>query len=192
MKTFLTILILLVASSAWSAQFARPDSDVALNGWTVSGGGSLYLAIDETSPSDADFIDELSPPGPNFTVAYQMTLSNVTDPVSNSNHIIRYRGRRDQADIPLMLQIELRQGTTLIAQFQDNNIANSFTTFTHTLSAGQADNITDYNNLRFYIYAADTDEDGGVDAEVSWAEFEVPNAPAAGDDQPRRRRVLSK
>ena len=181
-KTLLTFILLLLSQPVWSAQFARPDGDFALNGWTGSTGGSLFLLIDEVSPADGDFIQEVTPPLPGFGAAYQVTLSNVTDPVSSSGHIIRWRGRKD-ATPPLNLQIELRQGTTLIAQFTRNGVSTSFTTFTETLSAGQANSITDYDDLRFYIYAADPDEEETVDAEVSWAEFEVPNAPAAGAGQ---------
>ena len=100
--------------------------------------------------------------------------------------------RKDNNNTPINFQIELRQGTTLIAGFTQNNVSNGFTTLTHLLSAGQANSITDYNNLRLYIYVSDPDEGESTDGEVSWAEFEVPDAPAAGDDQPRRRRVLSK
>ena len=173
----------LLCASAWSAQFARPDGDFATNGWTVSGGGSLYLAIDETSPADADFIEETTPPFPGFGSAYQVTLSNVTDPVSSSDHRIRYRVRKDNNNTPIDFQIELRQGTSLIAGFIQNNVSNGFTTLTHLLSGTQANNITDYNNLRLYIYVRDPDEGESTDGEVSWAEFEVPDAPAAGAGQ---------
>ena len=167
------------------AQFARPDGDIALNGWIQGGGGTsnIYLNIDEVAPVDSDFVDDTTPPAPNFATAYQMTLSNITDPETSSGHVIRWRIRRDNTNAPINIRIELRQGGVLIAQRTQNSPDSSFNTFNYTLSGSEANDITDYTDLQFYFYSQDVDDDGGTDVEVSWAEFEVPDAPAAGAGQ---------
>jgi len=150
-----------------SIQYARPDSDVAGGIWSPSSGSDLYAMIDEETASDTDYI---------YTQVYEdpdpceIGLSSVTDPVSSSGHIVRYRrwaGWYDEAST-----IELYCGATLIASWSYDNSEEReiWETIEHTLTAGQADNITDYSDLRLKFEKYDWAED----IRVSWAEFEVP------------------
>jgi hypothetical protein len=49
---------------AGTPQYARPTSDQSAGTWTTDTGGTtnLYAAIDETSPSDADYIQSIAAP----------------------------------------------------------------------------------------------------------------------------------
>lgn len=135
-------------------QFARPSADSLDGNWTKSSGGNtdMYQMIDEAVVDDADFIQsELTPSSSPCVVA----LSPVTDPVSSSGHIVRYRYQKDAAGgAQINLVVQLREGYvnegtpgTLIASATHNNISDTITAGTFTLSGGEADAITDYADL---------------------------------------------
>jgi hypothetical protein len=138
------------------AQFARPDADTTIGNYTTQAGGtsSLFATIDEVSASDADYVR--SPTDP-VNEAYVCRLSDVTDPLSSTGHVLRVRAGTDQATggNQINLTAQLRQGYvseasqgTLIATLSQTNItAGGFTTYSVTLSGAEADAITDYTAL---------------------------------------------
>src|SRR3990170_7358280 len=158
------------------AQLARPDGDI-----TNTGNGG-FADIDETTPSDSDFwwgdnnqADEL-----------EVSLSNVTDPVSSSGHTFRYRiaktnaGAVDGGGNAVTVTARLMQGTTQRATDTAKTATGDWTQYAYTLSGAEADAITDYADLRLEFV---TSASGGSPANrrggaVSWAELEVPNVPA--------------
>lgn len=126
-------------------QWARPTSDTATGGWATA---PLYAKIDESVADDADYIrSSLDPVSDTAEVA----LTSVLDPVSSSDHILQYRAWRPASVHPVDLVVELRQGATLIASWTHTGLGTTPTTFTRTLTALQADSITDYSllSLRF-------------------------------------------
>lgn len=139
-------------------QFARPDNDFNNPGlFTDQGGGSvdIFLTIDEVTPDDADFIR--SPTSPASAV-YVARLSDVTDPVSSTGHIIRMRTSTDLAaqevlDFTQQLRMtyvsEASQGTLIASQARNGVSSTTWTTSAYTLSAAEADAITDYTALFF-------------------------------------------
>jgi len=124
------------------AQFLRPASDVSAGAWLPSTGGSLFGTIDESSASDADYDYTES------ESAFEVALSTGTDPSLSTGHIVRYRAAGDGA---LDLVVTLKQGTTQIAQWTETAASASFTDYSHTLSGGEADAITDYTALRLHF-----------------------------------------
>lgn len=136
------------------AQFARPDGDQSVGNWTTDGGGTsnLYQSIDEASPSDADYVrSELSP----SSSSYECTLGNLEDPQSSSGHVVRYRYAKDAAGgQTINLTVQLRQGaSTVIASATHNDISETVTAGSITLSGAEADAITDYSDLRLRFTA---------------------------------------
>jgi hypothetical protein len=135
------------------AQFARPDGDTSVGAWTTNAGGSssLFATLDETSPSDADFVrSELSP----SASAYECSLSNIEDPQSSAGHVVRYRYAKDAAGGQSVdLTVQLRQGTTVIASATHTNISETVAAGSITLSGAEADAITDYTDLRLRFIA---------------------------------------
>lgn len=135
-------------------QYARPASDVSIGAWTTDTGSTsnLYAAIDETTASDADFIrSELSPSASVCTIA----LGSLTDPVSSSGHIVRYRYGKDPADsAQIDLTVRLRQGASTIATWTHTDISTTLATAEQTLSGAEADSITDYADLRIQFEAS--------------------------------------
>ena len=137
------------------AQFGRPSADTVRTAWTDQAGGTtnIYTTIDETVASDADYIKTAAPPGTN---EYETLLTSLTDPVSSTGHIMRWRRRKQPASgsAQINLTVRLLQGGTQIVSRADTDIPGTFTDSSYTLSAGEADAITDYTDLRLEWVAA--------------------------------------
>lgn len=159
-------------------QYARPASDGVNNEWLLSSGVSAFSLLDETSPSDADYIyTSPAPTGPDII----LNLSSVTDPASATDHVIRFRASSvsgSPADPPPgdVLTVELYEGATLRASTSEE-ILGSYTTYEYTLTAGEANSITDYTNLKFKVISTVGSFDTSY---VSWIEFQVPYVAGAG------------
>ena len=172
------------------AQFARPDSDISVNGWATTA-TNLWEVIDEVSASDTDFITGSSTDG-----AAEVALSTVTDPAVGTGHTIRIRAQAvGGSGGPERVDVSIFEGTTLIVIAFNNLAVNrgAFQDETYTLSAAEANSIGDYADLRIRFDSLNLG--GSETIEVSWAELEVPDAPSqayiqeffrirSGDDQP--------
>ena len=156
--------------------FARPDGDVSTGNWTAT--PDLWQKIDETPFSDTDFVQSENDPSNDIM---EVTLTNVADPASSTGHIVRYRLARNQSGGgqpgTLNVIVGLYQATTLIATATHSNIGLGFAEFSFTLTGTEADNITDYTDLRIRF---DADKSAGARTtwcELSHAEFETPLDP---------------
>lgn len=138
-------------------QFARPDADTTIGNFQDNGGGTtnIFQTIDEASANDTDFIR--SPTSPASEV-YVCRLSDVTDPVSSSNHVMRMRTSTDldaQESLDFTQQLRMTyvnegsQGTLIATQSRTGVSSTTWTTSTYTLSGAEADAITDYTALFF-------------------------------------------
>ncbi len=161
------------------AVFVRPDGDQSNGNWASA---PLFEKIDEDPFNDTDFVQSENDPANDI---FEVTLENQTDPASSSGHIVRYRYQKGQSGGgqpgTINLIIGLYQSTTLIASATHSNISTGFVPNSFTLTGGEADNITDYNDLRIRF---DADKSAGARtswAEISWAEFETPSAAATFD-----------
>ena len=156
------------------AQYGRPNSDVSQSGWTGS-----YTAIDEAAYSDADYITGAA--DANGTAVHG--LSSVSDPVSSANHTVRFRAWQQNNAFQRYLQVELLQDTTVISSYPSTItlVKGTATAYNWTLSSGEADAITDYGALRLRFTSTGdvgTPAPNRSEVYVSWAELEVPDAPA--------------
>ena len=159
------------------AQFARPDSNITQTGFTNG-----FSAIDESVASDADFAYGANG-GAN---TLEVGLSNVTDPASSTGHIVRYRlakvnnGALNNTGNAVTVDVGLYQGATLIHAATGISVSSTWTAGSFTLSAAEANAITDYTDLR--IRVTDSSNGGSPSGRragaISWAELEVPDAPA--------------
>jgi hypothetical protein len=137
-------------------QTCRPDTDALVGNYTdnAAGTSNIYTKIDEAVADDADYIQSPATP---VNEPYVARLSDVTDPVSSSSHIVRFRYSTNVASggETLDLLVELRQGYTnegskgtLIASKTVAGITGTtWTADSFTLSGGEADSITDYTAL---------------------------------------------
>jgi len=130
------------------AQFARPDSDVTVGGWTPT---PLYEKIDEATPSDADYIESATNPTSDLC---EVGLSNVEDPEVSTGHVVRYRYAKNASGGNVIdLTVKLMQGAAEIASWTHNDISDTVTQAEQTLTGVQADAITDYTDLRLRFIA---------------------------------------
>jgi hypothetical protein len=136
------------------AQFGRPTTDTTRDNWEEDDGTTVNIfdQIDEAIADDADFIrTQLTPTAD----VYVTKLTSLTDPVSSSGHVVRYRYGKDvtggdQIDITVQLrQGYVNEGTpgTLIAAATHTNVSSGWTAGSITLSGAEADSITDYTDL---------------------------------------------
>jgi len=153
-------------------QYARPDSLVSNAGvWITE---PLWDLIDETPPSDLDYIQT---PNNTGTKLCEVGLTDVADPVSDANHIISWRGARSGTGTKTInTRIYLYEGAALRATTQQELEGAAFALHSYTLSAAEADSITDYTDLRLRIEAILAGTGTRV-GRVSWAEFAVPDEP---------------
>lgn len=164
------------------AQFLRPISNTAVTTANVTGG---FEDINEAVRSDADYSYGQN----NSNEILEVLLSAGTDPGVNTGHIVRWA--QAQADdnagtiapssggTPSQIDVLLYQGATLIATClaTTNTNEGSFLGGSYTLSAAEADAITDYSDLRLHF---DLNGSGGNPANrrtaaISWAEMEIPD-----------------
>lgn len=145
-------------------QYALPSEDTNNPGsYTTDAGGStnLYQRIDEgfgsgrgsgSGPDDTDYIQ--SPSAPSSAV-YVTKFSTLEDPASSSGHVFRNRYSKSAAGgAQINMTFQLREGYTnestlgtLIVQRAFTDVSHTPTTDAYTLSAGEADAITDYSAL---------------------------------------------
>ena len=158
------------------AVFVRPDSDQSNNNWTSA---PLWSKINTAIPDDTPFIQSENDPANDI---FEVTLENQTDPAQSIGHIVRYRMQKGQTGGgqpgTINAIVGLYEATTLIASQTESAVATGFATFSFTLSAGEADSITDYDDLRVRV---DADKSAGARTswlEVSGIEFETPSAAA--------------
>jgi hypothetical protein len=145
--------LLFAVKEAAPTQRAYALSDVSDGSWlTNAGSATLYAAIDETTASDADFIQSSASPASADVCEIQFQALN--DPSSSAGHNVSYRYQKDvAAGDQINLTVRLMQGATEIAAWTHTNIGLGWTGVTQTLTGTQADAITNYGDLRLRFEA---------------------------------------
>jgi len=138
-----------------SSQKGYAVADSVDNGWTDQAAGtSLAAAIDETSPSDADYIQ--SPLSPSNSGTRIKAFNSLVTPQSGTR-TLRWRTAKDSAaGATINMTIKLYQGGgdslgagTLVDSFSRNGVSNTPTTFDETVTG----TITDYDDLYVEFWA---------------------------------------
>lgn len=191
MKKLIILIVFLFINTSYGQQFSRPISDLDnTGGWTIA---PLWSVLDDdvlTKVWTDPFI--INDGSPNASEPFTLDGSTVTDPVSATGHIIRCFAAKVSGGANTEMVIELRQGYiseasqgTLIGTLNTGNLPTpaAATSFSYTLSSGEANSITDYADLQFRCFAQKLA--GGANRQVDcWAvELELPDASAA---PPRR------
>jgi hypothetical protein len=128
-----------------AVQLAPPNVDVSAGAWVASAGSALYPTIDEETADDTDYIRTYS-----LSTA-ELKLPAFVDPGSAAGHTLRYRAKGDGSTD---LVVRLKQGGTTIATWTETNVPSTETDYSHTLTSGEANSITDYEDLRISFEAA--------------------------------------
>lgn len=128
----------------------RPSSDITVGGWTPSSGGSLYATIDEIPFSDADY--NTSPTDP-ISNTMEVKFGSGVAPGVYTGHVVRYRLAKTVDASQMDVTVSLYCNTTLIKSWTHTDISATATTYTQTLLTTEADDISDYTDLRLRITA---------------------------------------
>ena len=80
-----------------------------------------------------------------------MGLTSNADPQTSSEHLVEYNAKGNGSTD---LIVRLKQGTSTIASWTETNVPDIDTYYSHTLTNGEADSITDYSDLRVEFEAA--------------------------------------
>ena len=127
-------------------QTLEPVSDISAGTWAPNVGATLFGTIDEATLDETDYNHTNDPAGGSFQVALQAG----SDPYVSTGHIVSYEIAASTGS----MTVRLMQGAVEIASWVHNPAPTVQTVFNQTLSAGQADSITDYTNLRLIFEAA--------------------------------------
>lgn len=145
--------VLIYDTATLVIQILRPSTDSVDGNWTSdSGGTALAAAIDETSPSDADYIrSELVP----SNSGCRIKLGTASTPQSGARTISWRIGKDTTGGDTINMKIQLRQGGgntlgagTLVDEFTRNAV-DAATTYDETVTG----TITDYADLYVEFYA---------------------------------------
>jgi hypothetical protein len=125
-------------------QHARPSQDLADGFWQPStGGADLVQMINSEVDPDSDYIYAEA------STECELKLGEVTDPFVSSGHVLKYRIKRDPAATSMV--VKLYCGNDLITSWTHNDTPFVFTTYERTLTAEQADAITNYADIRLRV-----------------------------------------
>ena len=175
------------------AQYALPTSDNGTTNWTEqspdgAADGSWFNEFDEgfgagrgtgVGPDITTYWRSPTNPNPESIIT---NLASVTDPEVSTGHVLRVRIRKTADGRQLDVTIQLRQNTTVLATVTVTNLdwAASWQTndgSDYTLSAAEADAITDYSALNVVVTGDVTGGGTGTALDCSTIELEVPDAP---------------
>jgi len=138
------------ATSLVRVQFLTGVTTQSNAGAWLSTGANLWSVVDEANADDNDYV--YSPDNPTAAMC-EIGLGPGLDPNSSSGHKVRYRASAINQDA--VLTVRLMQGAATIAVWTSSLTAGAGVTgFEQTLSAGETDSITDYNNLRIQLSAS--------------------------------------
>lgn len=159
------------------AQFARPDSDIAAASWSTA---PLWSKVDDdlvASPSGDGVEITSNAVGNNTdTAVAELGLADVGDPFVSTGHVLRVRWRNSGTQA-LHRNCALVQGSTVIATLTaSSQTSTAEAESTLTLSAGEADAITDYSDLRVRLWGRGAAGGSARSLVVEAVELELPDA----------------
>lgn len=201
MKKLIILLLTLTTTFSYGQQTAAPISDVLFNllgGYSVNTTGNRYQNIDETTPFTGDYNYSQNNPGGSSDAEFGLT--SLSDPVSAIDHFLKiytFQIDEDSGSHPQTANNsgsattcawELRQGSTPIIIASGTINPATAGDLDYTLSAAEANAITDYTDLRVYV---SPNGGGGNPANrrgvaIYYISFEVPNA-----GTPPSRRIMT-
>jgi|CXWL01.1.fsa_nt_gi hypothetical protein len=171
MAVSMLVVVSLTNEAYASSQYARPDADIEISGWIPH---PLFSRINEMVADTASVRSIINPHGDDFTVS----LSDVMDPLSSTNHIVRYVYDKDlgadHRSKIINLTVDLKQGSTIISSKTHFDISGDPAPGSFTLTTSEADEITDYSDLRLTFTVTTGAGSGERLAKIKWAELEVP------------------
>lgn len=165
------------------AQILVPTATDAAGSWTPA---DPHLAVDDdstVSPTGDDVVATSEGVGNNTaTTNLDLALGAGSDPVSSTGHVIRARWNHSDPSRSLQAHAELWQGVpgtgTLVASLDSAaDVGATEVLGEYTLTATEADAITDYSALHLRLWGFGTGGGPGRSLVVDLVELELPDAP---------------
>lgn len=125
-------------------QLAAPIADISAGAWLPSTGVALHPMVGEANADDGTAVW-----CPVANSAVEFGLASLSDPAVSGGHTLFYRL---SSPVGATFQITVKQSATQIAQWTQTSTP-ALAQYSRTLSAAEADAITDYTNLRVRIEA---------------------------------------
>jgi hypothetical protein len=167
-------------------QSSVPNSDYYIGDWSKSPGGSttdIYQNIDNTIPGNSDNIQyQNAPVGTGYLAVFN--ASSLTDPDSSSDHEYKYvvGAAGFGGSIDVLFGLATGANVNDIISSVTTGVTTDFSatakTGSFTLSTSEADSISDYSSLYFFI--SGLANGFGNYPVVYEVEFQVPDAGGGG------------
>jgi hypothetical protein len=170
------------------AQYGLPDGDVSKPGYserTGNGDGNAFDELDEGfgagrgsgSGPDGATTDWQSGNNPDGSSSWiEVDLSNIVEPNVHTGHILRAHVGTSGGTRQMDLTVRLKQGTaTLGAAIIQFNIPSAYAVYIDNMTELEADQITDYSQLRMRFHPSTTGGGSPNVAFVSALEMEIPD-----------------
>lgn len=154
-------------------QTIRPASTISSGSWAAQGAASLHEATDEAS-QDGDTTRAEAASGAG---TFEVKLGSASDPSSAVNHTVYLWGKGVGSGAGEKVDVFLYESTTLIATLANNWTPgrSAYAELSYTLSAGEANAIGDYADLRVRV-VEDTIGGGSERFNVTQIYMEIPDA----------------
>lgn len=159
----------LTVSIVGFAQTARPASDNTAGGWTTA---PLYAKVDESTPSDTDYISSSG-----GLPECKLVLYPLQTPTSRDGHILKIRGKATSANSKL--RVRLYVGSTVIHE-RTIFLSTNWGVYNIDIPKGDAEDITSYTGLMVGLYVPPL---GGSSIQVSWVALQVPKGISGGGSE---------
>lgn len=142
----------------------------------VIGWQGTWTEINEVTRDDSDFIrSHILPLEETLVATFVAGLTTVTDPVSAVGHVLHYTYKKNaSAGRALELKVELLETTTVRATRTHSDISSNWVQADSTLTAAEANSITDYSVLRVRFTFTESGTGTGRSGFVSWFNLELP------------------
>ncbi len=137
----------IIVISGGKFQTAVPIQDIDPGDWIFT---PLYEKIDEDVPDNSDYISSAHSP---INSVCEVKLSSGLDPGTSEGHSVNYRYNKTDPNSVINLEIQLRQGVVIIANWTHLNVNATWVEAQQVLTSVQADSITDYSDLRLRFIA---------------------------------------
>jgi hypothetical protein len=118
-------------------------ADTSVGAWTASSGSDRYAMIDESTPSNTDFITVSS------SSVCVLKVQPTSTPPTRTSHTVPYRCDATAGQLKVSLVEGHPSGT--VRKTETRTPAGSPTDYVMTLTSGEAAAITDYSNLYLHF-----------------------------------------
>ena len=135
---YTALFVRFTATAPGSTQLLAPNADTAAGGWTDagSGGTNLFASIDESSPSDVDYIQSPALAAGGASATYVGTFATGVNPLGRASHVFHYRYKALNAGVTI--KARLKSGATLVKEVVHASASTGLTTVNQALSTTEA------------------------------------------------------